>query len=65
MESGNMSDAREQEGVEIIRVVWARDNTPRENTSNLIAFVRCEVDQDPDVDPEIGFLAFVELRAVD
>ena len=59
-----MSEAREKEGVEVVRSLWARNDASRKDIPYFVLFIRRKIDEDPYVDPAARLLISIELRTI-
>ena len=64
LEGRDVCETRKKERIEVLRLPRTRDNATRKNITNFIAFVRSEVQDNPDVDPAVGLFVPKELCAV-
>ena len=55
LKSGNMSKTRKEERVEMFGVFWAGDYAANKIIPDFVALVRSEVENNPYIDPAIGF----------
>lgn len=50
--------------VEILRFVGARNEAPGKNILLFVTEIRCEVEENPDIDSATGLFALIQLSAV-
>ena len=48
-----MHETRKKERIKVLRLSRTRDNATRKNIADFIAFVRSEIQDNPDVDPAV------------
>ena len=60
-----MVETREQEQVDVLGFIWARNETTGNNMRFLVAMIWGKVHNHLNVDPTVGLLAGIKLRSVD
>jgi len=53
LECSNVRNTRKEEQVEILWVVWARNDASRKDVSNLVVFVWPQINDKPDINPTV------------
>lgn len=65
LECRYMGKTRKQEGFNIPWGVWTQNDTSRKDISDLVAFFWSQIENNPDIDPAVGFFVLIKLHAVD
>ena len=64
LDAGEMRQARKEERIQVRGVIGTRNNPPRNDIAYFVALVGREIEDDPNINPAVGFFIAVELGPV-